>query len=268
MSISDCDKVLLESLYKLNRPIVTIFTLHKILNDNGHSVLTKSLFYFYYRIFKEKDMFERINSLRDNDCLPWLLPSEKELWGNPFMNNKERIEEKEETKVKDEEVWRAYLTKWYKLFFKNSIFYPKWSEEDGYGLYCRNDIIDIRIVLQDPILLYGTFLESITEVDKEVLEAFGFCSFFEYKTADESKISPYSVLCGLLMLANSSQQVLPDCPISFEHVYQFDDDNEVDCNIGDPYRTIVCTKFNVLTTKALIILILILIIILIGNWRK
>ena len=250
MSILDCDIALLECIRGLNRPLVNILSLNRILNDSGLSILAKSLIYFYYRILKDKAMFNRIYLSQDGDILPWEIPSERELWVDPFSDLTRPYEEIKKCK----ELWLGYLTKWYIIFFKNPYFYLKWSDENGYGYYCRFKIDDIRVVLQDPIFRYLTFLESITEVDKEILEAFGFSSFFEYSTVEETKISPWSILVGFFMIANSSKSVNHDCPIYFEHVYQFDVD-EVDCKIGYPYRTIVATTQDYLLAMVFIIYI-------------
>ena len=243
MNITDSDMTLLNSILCLSRPLVNIFSLLRILKDDGLSILTKSLVYFYYRVFKDKDMFEYIRSLSLNNdplSLPWNSPNtDKELWNNPFLDLSRPVEELEKENV----IWRQLLTKWHSLFFKNPYFYLKWTEEDGYGYYCIAKIDDIRVVLQDPVFLHSTFLESITEVDKEILSAFGFCSFFEYVSSDERKISPWSLLSGFLTMCNSSKSIKSDCPIYFEHVYQYDND-EIDCVIGSPYRTIVSTTYD------------------------
>ena len=91
-------------------------------------------------------------------------------------------------------------------------------------------------MLADPVFTNTTFLEIIDDIEKGVIEGFGFSSLFKYQ-------KEYFMLIGFWMFANSSKinNSQQNCYVKFEHIYQYKDisNNDVDNDIGNPFRTIV-----------------------------
>jgi hypothetical protein len=159
--------------------------------------------------------------------MPWEIPRETNVWIDPYKPN---------VKTEEKLLWFAFLNKWYQIFFKNPYFYIRWFPTSGYGYYCRHKIDDIRVVLADPVFTNTTFLEIVDDIEKRVIEGFGFSSLFEYQ-------KEYFMLIGFWMFANSSKinNSQQNCYVKFEHIYQYKDisNNDVDNDIGNPFRTIV-----------------------------
>lgn len=66
------------------------------------------------------------------------------------------------------------------MYFQNPFFYLQKSNVDGWGWYSRGNYDDIREILNTSSMYHHTFVESITEVEREILKGFGFGSFFRY----------------------------------------------------------------------------------------
>lgn len=138
------------------------------------------------------------------------------------------------------------MTKWYVIFFKNTWFYLKWTKESGFGWYLREHVHDITEVLDSDEMAFVTFIDFITEIEKVILEAFGFGSF--YKVSDtNTQSSKWYVLFGFGMLINSSNYFnytngyLDNvfCVIYFENMYEYPVLEEPDSIGHGSYRTMV-----------------------------
>lgn len=239
MSISLQEQLLLDLFQSLNRPQINIFSLNRVLNDRipdreGYSYLTKSVIFFLYKVFSDRIMFQRFEHY-NGIVLPWRLGGEARDWIMPFSDVPNTTESRE--------LCFGWLDLWYQVFFENPFFYIKWTEEDGYGYYSRAYICDIRPVLQEPVFRHKTFLEKVTEFEMEILKLFGFSSFFMY---DFDGVTEWYLLIGFWMMANSSRpnNSQPNCPIFFEHMYQFFNHQDPDCEVGGEYRTIAETRLR------------------------
>jgi hypothetical protein len=158
--------------------MVNIFALNHVYNwtISPYSLLLKSFFAFYYLIFQNHDMFETVNNLGNvHQDFPWEREHERNYWIPGWFEENRTVEEVK----RDVATWRGLFTMWYSVLFLNPFFYLRWDPITGYGIYCRQIIENINIVLGNYNLRHGTFLESITVVEWGILKEFGFDSFIE-----------------------------------------------------------------------------------------
>ena len=230
-------------------PLINKFSLNYVLDNtnNDFSLLMKSFFSFYYMVFSSSLMFERLTEVNCNNenylqFLPWKKESEKMLWIPEFITNIQNSEDK----IKTEVIWICLLSEWYRLLFCNPYFVIKYSRKNGYGLYARSNMQLDNNLLNNQ-MRHGTFMESITNVEYEVLKWCGFDSFIKIPESNKKKSNLY-VLFGFWFFANSSRT----SELFFSTGYEKEDFNEFDSlnRLGNHYRTIIET---VTKTKVIII---------------
>lgn len=237
MAYLNIDNTLNNIIYGNNRPLINILSLQFVMAyrkgdvEKEFSILLQSCFYFYKYCIDDPNIFGLLENLQgDLTKLPWRIFDPTRTWffpGHLDHSNKE-IKERNET------IWLNLLDYWFDVFFQNPFFYLKWNIDDGWGWYHRNDYHNIQELLNAPIMHHHTFVESISEVEVEILKSFGFGSFFLYNTPG-SQTSEWWIIFGFWMMGNSSIH----SPLWFEHLYEFNILGDPDSIIGLPYRTMV-----------------------------
>ena len=222
-----------------NRPLINILSLEHVMNyDSGgekeYSTLLKSCFFFYKVGIDDRRNHDRLRSWNgyERSKLFWHL---EEGWFYPGLLEHENKVIKE----RNRKLWLELLDYWFGVFYHNPFFYLKWSEVDGWGWYLRENVLDIRQVLSSDWMSHGTFVESISEIEMEILKSFGFGSFFCYHNPG-SPSSDWWIIFGFWMMANGNE----NSPFWFDHLYDRVDPNDPDSVVGLPYRTMIewCRK--------------------------
>ena len=131
------------------------------------------MFFFYKFAIDDRTQHNRLKNYVGTD-LPWNMIPENENWIFPGFAEDDNPVIRERSK----KLWFKLLDYWFEVFYQNPHFYLKWSEHNGWGWYVRHHIRDIRHLLSFERMIRSTFVESITEVEMEILKAFGFRSFF------------------------------------------------------------------------------------------
>jgi hypothetical protein len=234
MNYSYGERFILNLINLANRPLINILSLEHVMNywnggEKEYSALLKSCFFFYKFAIDDRQQYLRLINY-NSISLPWNMFPESESWIYPDFGDAHS----QVIRDRNRKLWFKLLDFWYKVFYQNPYLYLKWSEVDGWGWYHREDIADFRTVLESDWMLYGTFVESITEVEMEILKAFGFGSFFCYHNPG-SPSSDWWIIFGFWMIANGDV----NSPFWFDHLYDRVDPNDPDSVVGLPYRTMV-----------------------------
>ena len=134
-------------------------------------------------------------------------------------------------------IWFCLISKWHDLLFRNSLFYISYSEKDGYGIYARENMEINNDILNNREFKHGTFMESINEIEYEVLRYCGLDTFIKINESKKSKSNMY-ILFGFWMFANSDYK---KSKIFFSTAYEFEAENESDSKgrLGNHFRTII-----------------------------
>lgn len=227
MNFSDLEIELRELVHHNNRPLINILALDFIMkyvspDDKEFSLLLKTCAFFYKFCIDHRETFAILEQFNgDYKLLPWNVYPDR--WIYPGVLDIKNEDARDRRRV----LWLKLLDHWFSVYFRNRHFYLRWSAWDGWGWYCRHDIVDIRNILSFEELRYSSFLESIDEVQKEILKSLGFRSFFEYNNPGTPS-SDLWIIYGFLWFANSNLF----SPIGFDQVNENDPD-------GLPYRTMI-----------------------------
>jgi len=217
-----------------HRPLVNEYVLNYILNNNRNdfSLLIKSFFVFYYNVFTNKSMFEFISKCKFEN-IPWNNKEIDSIWIPNFINNEMDIVEKNKLK----KIWLCLMDKWFYILFRNSFFIILYCEKDGFGIYSREEFELNNDILNNDEFRHGTFIESINDIEYEVLKFCGFDSFIKINESNKKKSNLY-ILFGLWMFGNSNYR---KSKLFFSTGYEFEILSEIDSvnRIGNHYRTIL-----------------------------
>jgi len=261
MNLSDIE-VQLENLVRRScRPLINILSLDHVMDYNlggekEYSLLLKSCFFFYKFGIDDRAQHSRLKDYVGTD-LPWNNIPENENWIFPGFAEDDNPVLRERSR----KLWFKLLDYWFGVFYQNPHFYLKWSEHNGWGWYVRYHIRDIRRLQSSLSMSHSTFVESITEVEMEILKAFGFRSFFQYYNPG-TQTSSYWIIFGFWMIANGDE----DSPLWFDHLYDTVDRNDPDAVVGYPYRTMV-QWYRRATTEVIIITLIDITIVIKGIGR-
>ena len=223
-------------VFNNRKPLVNEFCLNYILNNvnNEFSFVMKSFFVFYYMVFTDRNMFIYISNCNNERECPWNENSNnRTLWIPNFIRDQTNLEERNKL-IK---LWFCLISKWYTILFCNSLFYISYSELDGYGIYARENIELDNEILNNNEFRHGTFMESITEIEYEVLRFCGLDTFIKINESKKTKSDMY-ILYGFWMFANSNYK---NSRLFFATGYDFETENECDSKgrVGNHFRTII-----------------------------
>ena len=223
-----------KSVFNNHRPLVNEYVLNYILNNtrNDFSLLVKSFFVFYYIVFTNRDMFNNIRNCSFENT-PWNKKENNIIWIPNFINNEIDLVEKE----KLTKIWLCLMDKWFNILFCNSFFVILYCNTFGYGIYSR-DVCEVNNdILNNNEFRHGTFIESINEIEYEVLKFCGFDSFISLNETNKKKSNLY-ILFGFWMFANSNYR---KSKLYFSTGYEFELLDECDSvnRVGNHYRTIL-----------------------------
>ena len=189
-----------KSLFNNHRPLVNEYALNYILNNinNDFSLLIKSFFVFYYIIFTNKEMFDFLSSC-NYENIPWNNEENNSIWIPNFIKNEKDLVEKD----KLTKIWFCLMEKWFNILFRNSYFKILFNEVDGFGIYSKEEFELNNNILNNNEFRHGTFIESINDIEYEVLKFCGFDSFIRINESNKKKSNLY-ILFGFWMFANSN----------------------------------------------------------------